>query len=235
MITCTDYRRQILAEPASDSEELRVHRESCEICAAYTQRLQRFEYRLQAALGIDAGMAAMPGNVVPLTPRRAAPMSRRWLAIAASFIGGIGIATVLWLGSAQTTLAAAVIAHMAHEPSAWTPTDALIAQPALDAVLKDAGVQLMSGLGRVSYAQSCLFRMHHVPHLVVQSAAGPITVMVLAHEHVNNTQRFNEQGYQGVLVPVPGHGSLAVIMRGHDEGTIQATADSVAREIRWMK
>lgn len=233
MTTCAEYRRQILAEPTGQSEELRAHRESCEICAAYTQRLQRFESRLQAALRIDVADATVPANVVPLVPRSPSRLSGRWLAIAASFIGGIGIATFLWLGGAQTTLAADVVGHMAHETSAWTPTDAQVAQPALDAVLQDAGVHLMPGLGRVSYAQSCLFRLHYVPHLVVQSAAGPVTVMVLAHEHVATEQHFDEQGYQGMLVPVPGHGSLAVILRGHGGADVQRITDSVRREIQW--
>jgi hypothetical protein len=234
VITCTDYRTRVLAEPGADSDDLREHLESCAICAAYTQRLQRFEGRLAAALRIDVGADSAPNNVVPLIqPRAPSRLPRRWLAIAASFIGGIGIATFLWLGSAQPTLAAAVVAHMAHEQAAWNPTDAQVAQPALDAVLKAAGVRLRPGMGRVSYAQSCLFRWHNVPHLVVQTPSGPVTVMVLAYEHVATAQHFNEQGYQGMLVPVAGHGSIAVIMRGSDSADVQHIAESVEREIQW--
>ena len=234
MITCTDYRTHVLAEPAADSDDLREHVESCAICAAYTQRLQRFEGRLAAALRIDLGAEWAPNNVVPLIPPRAPlRLPPSLLAVAASFIGGIGIATFLWLGSAQPTLAAAVVAHMAHEPAAWTPSDAQVAQPALDAVLKDAGVRLLPGMGRVTYAHNCPFRSHTVPHLVVQTPSGPVTVMVLAHEQVAGSQHFNEQGYQGMLVPVAGHGSIAVIMRGSDSADVQHIADSVARDIQW--
>ena len=236
MITCTDYRTRILAEPGLDTDEVREHRESCAICAAYTQRLQRFEGRLAAALRIDVGEAATPDNVVPLLrPRAPSRMPRRWLAVAASVIGGIGIATFLWVGSVQPTLAAAVVAHMAHEPSAWKPSDAQVSQPALDAVLKEAGVRLLPGMGRVSYAQTCEFRSHTVPHLVVQTPSGPVTVMVLAHEQVARAQNFNEQGYQGMLVPVAGHGSIAVIMRGTNSADVQHIADSVEREIQWTR
>jgi hypothetical protein len=236
VIACTDYRTRVLAEPGIDSEELREHRESCAICAAYTQRLQRFEGRLAAALRIDVGAESTLDNVVPLIrPRAPARLPRRWLAVAASFIGGIGIATFLWLGSAQPTLAAAVVAHMAHEPAAWKASDARVAEPALDAVLKETGVRLLPGMGRVSYASSCPFRSHTVPHLVVQTASGPVTVMVLVHEQVASAQHFNEQGYQGMLVPVAGHGSIAVIMRGSDSADVQHIADSVGREIQWTR
>lgn len=236
MITCADYRTRVLAEPGVDSEELREHRESCAVCAAYTQRLQQFEGRLAAALRIDVGAASTRDNVVPLVrPSASSRWSRRGLAIAASLIGGIGIATFLWLGTAQPTLAAAVVAHMAHEPGAWKPSDAQVTQPELDAVLKDAGVRLLPGMGRVSYAQSCAFRSRTVPHLVVQTPSGPVTVMVLAHEHVAAAQHFNEQGYQGMLVPVAGHGSIAVIMRGSDSADVEHIAASVEHEIQWTR
>ena len=59
MITCTDYRTRILAEPGADSDDLREHRESCAICAAYTQRLQRFEGRLTLLPG-NRGLSSVP-------------------------------------------------------------------------------------------------------------------------------------------------------------------------------
>ena len=70
--------------------------------------------------------------------------------------------------------------------------------------------------GTVSYARSCRFRGRMVPHLVVQTEMGPVTVMVLVHESVAKPVPFDEQGYRGVIVPVPGHGSLAVLARGQD-------------------
>jgi alpha-beta hydrolase superfamily lysophospholipase len=34
----------------------------------------------------------------------------------------------------------------------------------------------------------------------------------------NTAERFEEQGYHGVILPVPGHGSLAVLARGQSPG-----------------
>ena len=47
----------------------------------------------------------------------------------------------------------------------------------------------------------------------MQTESGPVTVMVLVHERVSKPLQFDEQGYRGVIVPVPGHGSLAVLGR----------------------
>jgi hypothetical protein len=77
-------------------------------------------------------------------------------------------------------------------------------------------MRLATSAGLVSYANSCLFRGYLVPHLVVQSASGPVTVMVLVHESVPAPVRFDEQGYRGMILPMPGHGSVAVLVRDQD-------------------
>jgi len=92
-----------------------------------------------------------------------------------------------------------------------------------------------AGAGMVSYASSCEFRGHQVPHLVLQTESGPVTVMVLVHEHVSKPVQFDEEGYRGVIVPVPGHGSLAVLTRGSatDLETIEHIAHRVLDSIVW--
>lgn len=233
MISCAEYRRQLLAEPDSASPLLREHRRGCADCAAFSQQLQGFEAKLRSALAVDLA-PRRPAEVLPLRRPRRPGLVRRWLAVAASIVGAVGIATFLWIGSARQTLASAVVAHMGHEPDAWAPTAERVSPARLAAVLKDAHVRLGAQTSRVSYAQSCLFRMHHVPHLVVQTPSGPVTVMVLVHEKVPGAERFDESGYQGMLVPVPGHGSLAVIMRGRSEAEVQRVADTVMREVQWV-
>jgi len=233
MISCAEYRRQLLAEPDSASPLLREHRRSCAECAEVSRQFQDFEAKLRGALGVDLD-ARKSAEVLPLRrPRRPSPV-RRWFAVAASVVGAVAIASFLWIGSSRQSLASAVVSHLGHAPEVWTPTDERVGAAQLAAVLKDAHVRLGGESSRISYAQSCLFRLHHVPHLVVQMPAGPVTVMVLAHENVPKAQRFDESGYQGMLVPVPGHGSLAVIMRGKSEAEVQRVADTVMREVQWL-
>ncbi len=74
-----------------------------------------------------------------------------------------------------------------------------------------------------------------MPHLVVQTPSGPATVMVLVHESLSKSMRFDEQGYRGVIVPVPGHGSIAVLTHGPntDIKTVEAIAARVLDSIVW--
>lgn len=233
---CNDYRRLILAEPRSDVAALQEHRTGCHDCAEFTVRLLRFEDRLGSALRVD-GVGSRAGLVVPLRPRRtAALVSRpRWLAAAASVLLAVGVAGVLWLATPGPTLAADVVQHMAEEPDAWQRTDVAIALPKLSQVFRDSALRLKGPAGLVSYANACTFRGHKVPHFVVQTAAGPVTVMVLAHESSKAVVRFDDHGYRGLIVPVPGHGSIAVLERGAaiDTAAVAAVATQVQAAVDW--
>jgi len=221
------YRSAIMADPRDPGAELRAHRESCPECLAYSERLLKFDARIERALRVD-----MPGaaDVLPFARKpQSLAGARRWLAIAASVLLGAAIVGGIWLTLPQRSLAAAVVAHMAGEPDAWQRTDIAVDAPALQDVLKDSNLRLKPAAGIVSYASSCPFRGHRVPHLVVQTPKGPVTVMVLVHEPLRKSMQFEEQGYRGTLVPVPGHGSLAVLMQ--DSGVSAAEIARIAAQV----
>lgn len=215
---CTQYRRAVLADPHDASPELAEHLAHCTACPAYSERLLKFEGRLAQALRVDA----QAGGHRSVT-------RGGWLAMAASVLAALLIGT-LWLGAPRASLAADVVTHMAGEPQAWARTDTPVPPSELDPVLADARMRLRADAGMVSYAQSCLFRGHHVPHLVVQTDMGPVTVMVLVHEAATRSRTFDEGGYRGIIVPVPGHGSLAVLAKDK-EGTL-AEVESVAARVK---
>lgn len=240
MMDHVQYRTALMADPRSEAAELRAHREACAECRAYTERLLAFEARLERALRVDLpATATAPAQVLPFERKSAAAPrgTRRWLALAASVLLGVAIAGGIYFSLPQRSLAAAVVAHMAGEPDAWQRTDIAVDAPALQDVLKDSKLKLKPDAGIVSYASSCSFRGHVVPHLVVQSASGPVTVMVLVHEPMRKPVQFDEQGYRGTIVPVPGHGSIAVLMRddGVSRGEIERIAALVDNSIVWNR
>jgi hypothetical protein len=246
MMDCTEYRRRILADPRDPSPELPQHRESCHDCRQYTERLLRFESRLERALRVDTpalaqAQAPLAARVVPLHAKSPPPSPRSpalrkgWWAMAASVLLAFVVAGALWLSVPGPSLAAAVVTHMAGEPEAWRRTDVPVPASDLQDVLRDSHLRLAADAGVVSYASSCSFRGHLVPHLVIQTESGPVTVMVLVHEQVPKSVRFDEQGYRGVIVPVAGHGSLAVLTRGPavDTRTVEHIAERVLASIIW--
>jgi hypothetical protein len=236
MMDCGHYRRSMLADPRDPDPRLSEHREACRDCAALTERLLNFESRLDRALRVPLP----PDRVVPLRAKSPQPAlrppayRRGWLAMAASVLFAVVVAGALWLAAPDRSLAADVVTHMGGEPDAWLRTDP-VPSSALQGVLRDSRLQLAAGAGVVSYASSCAFRGHRVPHLVIQTESGPVTVMVLVHERQPTPVQFDEQGYRGVIVPVAGHGSLAVLTRGTatDIKTVEDTAARVLDSIVW--
>jgi hypothetical protein len=63
-----------------------------------------------------------------------------------------------------------------------------------------------------------------VPHLVVRTAAGPVTVLMLRHREIDEPMRVEEGALEGVVLPAP-NGSIAVV------GRDLADPDSVARKV----
>jgi Protein of unknown function (DUF3379) len=234
MMDHEQYRSAIMADPRDPDPAVRAHRESCPECRAFGDSLQRFESRLERALKVEIPTRAPVVAVERIASTRPHRPWRRF-AIAASLALGVGLAGVLWLALPQSSLAADVVAHVQAEPESWQHPDAAVTGPALDAVLRDSKLHLKSDAGTVSYASSCFFRNHFVPHLVVQTESGPVTVMVLTHETVGRSVQFNEQGYRGTIVPVPGHGAVAVLMRGAgaDGESVQRIAARVGASIDW--
>jgi Protein of unknown function (DUF3379) len=237
MMDCTHYRRALMAQPHDPDPALGAHRESCRECNLFTERLLRFESQLGRAMrvALPAVAQGLPQRFGSPRPAPRLPYRRGWLAMAASILLAAVVAGVLWLSVSGRSLAADVVTHMAGEPQAWRRTDEPVPGPALQAVLRDSHLRLAAGAGIVSYAASCGFRGHHVPHLVIQTESGPVTVMVLVHERASKPVQFDEQGYRGVIVPVPGHGSLAVLTRGAavDPAAIDRIAHQVQGSIVW--
>jgi hypothetical protein len=159
--------------------------------------------------------------------RRRLPLRpQRWLAIAASallvLVGGS-----LWLGAPVRSLAAEVVGHVEDEPGAFAPANQPVSQENLDIAFSDTHLRVKPAALVVTYASRCSFRGHRVPHLVVQTDRGPVTVMILADESVRSSVGFDLQGYQGVLVPLPHHGTVAVLEPDGSSAGISSLASLV--------
>ena len=238
MMDHAQFKRALLADPHDPQPELLAHRAGCNECAVFAERLLRFESRLERALRVDlpAGASWVAPADSARTPRGAA-YRRGWLAMAASVLVAVAVAGVLWIAAPGASVAADVVTHMAGEPDAWRQTDVPVPDAELQQVLRNTHLRLAAGSAMVSYASSCEFRGHHVPHLVIQTESGPVTVMVLVHERVSKPVQFDEQGYRGVIVPVAGHGSVAVLTHGPntDLTSVERIAARVRNSMVWTE
>jgi hypothetical protein len=211
-VNCKEFRAATGADPRATRADLAAHAAGCEACAAWRRELLRMDDVIRRALAFDVGAERTVGPALPARSAWRRPAWRGW-AMAAGVACATLVAGLLWLAPARAALADAVVAHMSEEPGAWARTDSPADPVLLARVLARAGVRLNAGAGVASYANSCWFRGHHVPHLVFQTDDGPVTVMVLPAERVAAAIEFDEQGYRGVLVPAE-RGALAILSRG---------------------
>ena len=227
---CLEFRKAAGADPTHLSPDARAHCDGCLRCAEYLRQTLVLDEKILAALRVpvpDRGprIGRSSGAVPPAIDRR------RWFALAASIVAGVAVGSLLWVAGPRESLAHAVVEHMSHEPDAMT-TESPAAPSQVEEVLERGRIRLRPGIGTVSYASSCPFRGATVPHLVVQTDAGPVTVMVLRNEKVAAPVRFDEQGYSGTIMPA-GPGSIAVIGTAH--ANLDQVAELVLDAVEWSR
>ena len=216
MISCLEFRRRVGAEPFAEDAEVAEHRRGCPLCARHQDELRAMDGLIQRALAVE-----LPARVEPAA---AARPRRRFLAIAASLVAGIAAGSVLLVLAPRASVAREVMGHVTREfGESMVPTTPL-ASAAVSEVLGPDGMRLDSSAGDVTFAARCLFDGRVVPHLVVRTPEGPVTVLVLRHRSIGKPLHIDEQGYDAVVMPAP-RGAIAVV------GRDIADLDGVAKKV----
>jgi hypothetical protein len=199
-MNCEEFRTIVGAEPNSTRPEVLAHSASCAECARYRQEMQAMDRLIYRALSVDAPAEKTAAQVLSLQKPYA---SRIWQMAASVLVTVLVGATALWLLTPRESFAEEAITHMRHEQESLVRTSETVDSSRLDQILKAARLRLKPGVAQVSYARSCPFRGQQIPHLVVQTEQGPVTVLVVTDAPTQPRERINEDGIQGVILPAP--------------------------------
>ncbi len=223
-MTCAAVRELIGADPEQLPPEVQQHLQSCPTCREYREQMLTLNAKLRRALDFEVHPTARASfletapsgavsNVIHLAERRAGARTprKRGFSLSVGLAAGLLLAFTLWVGRPLPGLAAEVVRHVQGEPDSWSRTRPVSAAE-LTAVLRRSHVRLAPMAEPVVYASSCWFRGHYVPHFVIMTHSGPVTVMILVHHAVAAREMFHAEGYSGLLVPAGG-GSIAVLSR----------------------
>lgn len=227
-MNCLEFRRRAGAEPGLGTPEVLEHRAGCPACARFQDEMRSLDAALGRALAIDADALALRPAARAAGGAKRQPRPH-WYALAASLVLGVALAAALWVSFPAPTVAAEVLDHLRHEPEAWSAGTAL-SDDEVAAVLRDSRVRLREGSGEVTYARLCWHHQHWVPHLVVRTAHGPVTVLLLAHREVDAPLPVSDEEFTGVVLPAP-RGSIAIA--GRDVADIDAVARQVFAAVEW--
>lgn len=194
-MNCQEFRKLVGAQPDARLPEVTAHAAQCAPCTRYREQMQSMDRLLYQALQVDVARPA---------PRRQQIWRRPVWNLAASMVLTISIAAAAWLFTPRGGLADEVAAHVYHEQYAMVRTAGTVETDHLERVLDAVGLRVRPGALHVSYARSCWVRGHFVPHLVVQTERGPVTVLLMTNELARSgLQQFTAQGLNGVVLPAP--------------------------------
>ncbi len=232
-----EARLLIGAEPhAAPTPELAEHLATCAECTQFQREMIMLDGNIRRALGHGPLIVATPAPAASVTRissartgRQAKPYST-WSGWAWAASAAVASVMVLWALRPGDTLAHALVAHVEYESDSWS-RDHPVPTTTTNSILTKAGVALDMSPDKVVYARNCLFRGHVVPHLVVTTSRGPVTVLILPQERVTHRTSFHEDGMTGVIEPAP-HGSIAILALGSE--SVDAAAHEVQQSVRWL-
>lgn len=232
-MNCDEFRQAVAEDPAGGFAGEPEHAADCAECRAYRSRLQRFDNQILGALEVAVPALKFPDladTVVPLTRQRIW-RNPVWLGLAAS-VALLAVFAINWLqiGASPQSLTEQIIAHLDHEPGALVVTDVAISDGRFAAVARPALVDMDRSIGLISYAMSCKINGHEVPHLVVQGAKGPITILLMPEEFVAAATAIEGASIEGMILPV-GKGSIAII--GTRGEALEHWHQQVLEKVHW--
>jgi hypothetical protein len=179
---------------------------------------------------MNATRPGKEGEAAEARMRVALGNRRRWSSLAGSILAGVLVGLFVWLGGAGNKLPRDAVAHVAGERGSMVRTSRPVDGQLLSDVLHQGGARWTAAPASVSYARACDFHGRRVAHLVLQTASGPVAVLLLREEHVRRPAAFRRDGFEGVVEPV-GAGSMVVI--GGPRTDVAAAAASIAASIEW--
>jgi len=235
MMNCKDYKEALTADPGFEDES--GHVDSCAPCQAFRTEMLAFDVKIAAAMSIDVPELTMPelpdidtDKVVTLVARRSLPKPV-WFALAATVLLAVfvGIRTPD-MDPTFGTLEEQVIAHLDYEPGALRVTSKPVSDSRLAKVVPGDVAVMNHDVGLITYAQSCIINGKTIPHLVIQGVHGPVTILLMPDEMIEEAKSLDGVSIQGVILPV-GNGSIAII--GDREEQLDRIKKNVLDSVMW--
>lgn len=238
-MNCKDYQSAIAADPSSTPEGGEAHVASCEACSAFRREMLALDARIAAALKIEVPPLDMPelpanGDSVVAFPVKDKPRfgMPAWIGIAAAF----ALAAVLSLQLigrspvGETTLAAQVLEHLDHEAGSRVVSNVSVSEDRLHSVVNGSVQAVDDEIGLITYARSCEINGRLIPHLVIQGEKGPVTLLLMPDEMIDEAIRLDGKGVNGVILPV-GKGSIAIV--GERDEQLEEIEKRVVDSVEW--
>ncbi len=172
-MNCLDTRRMLLADPRAESSPLSAHLSQCEACRAFLVRLQRDEIILHQAIDIPVPAQLEERILLKMQLRNRVSNSRlsnqwqlfknwinTWLTLRPLGLSAMVLASamfglwIVWPSFVQPVWGDLMLTEVIGEPEALK-TSLEVPTLSVQAALKDYGLALKAGMGKVHYLDYC--------------------------------------------------------------------------------
>lgn len=202
---CAEFRKYCAADPDGRDPVYMEHAQGCSECRIHRARALRDDEMIRRALSLPMRSRETQATR-PRSPRR--------VALAASWVLGLGVAVTAWFSeeSYSYALGRDALEHVGSEPVALesaraVPTDTLAK------VLAPHELQFLGNPAAVTFAELCVVRGQVVPHVVVRGPSGPLTVLIFPEAPVLLPVNIEADGLHGRVVRWRGR-TVAVVAEG---------------------
>jgi hypothetical protein len=228
--TCMDLRREKLADPKRLSGAAQAHLRECAACRQFAARIDLLEQRTAQVLKVPVpdGLAER----VLLRVHRGQRRPWKLWALAACFVLSFGIGMEQWQPrEAQENFARFAIDHVMHEPESFT--EHRLADPArFRTVLANFGGELMEPIGTVRYMRLCPVPNGTGWHIVLETAAGPATLLLIPGKNVSGAVLDAKFGGLTARALPGGQGYYAIV--AETPQIVDAVTRLMQTRVRWQ-
>lgn len=247
----TKFRNAILADPNSQSDEIKEAIANDPSKQAYVAEMHEFDALIEEAMHIDVPddlesklllHQHVQNDVKPTVntqvPTKATPAndSRYWqIAAAACFAFVIGLSLNLSILRTDSGMGAGEYA-LKNTYSGIQNANLLDQQVPLtqvNAQLASYGVQMEQEIGAVTYANAffCGYNKVNVLHLIVEGKAGKISLFVLPKDNrLDNWKAFSDERFNGKAAR---YSNADMVIVGEKEEPLRAFQSKIENSMKW--
>jgi len=222
-MNCLDVCRQLSGDCFTTDSAIKDHLASCQSCSAYAQQQIKLSDSLKQAVNITVPEGLVSRILLQQSlneekhdkqEKQISIRRYRVYAIAASVVLSVSVFYRLVLFSPPLLLEQVALNHVKDElHHLLDKKDIQLAK--LNNLLQPYNMKLKSSLGVINYAGSCLIRQNKGVHIVVETNTGPVTILLMPGEQLENRQIVDDVLFSGSVVPIK-KGSFAIIGKQSD-------------------
>lgn len=220
-MNCMEFRRLMLAEPRSRSEEQQAHLAQCEACAGFMKEIESLEARIEEAM-----LVPVPESLderVLLRRKIRAPAMRTW-ALAASLVAALGVGIYFYRSpggvedriQAATSLgtyhlAVKAIVHVLDDEPQMLKDNPGFDPAVMQAAFTRLGFNARAKAVTVRYFGPCPMMRDMAEHVVLQTPFGQATLILVPDQPLASRVVVTDRDKTAVVGPARAGGYYILV------------------------